>query len=107
MTDRLMGSLGLCRRAGRLVWGADAVGRAIAAGQAHLVVLAADLSEKSGRKAAEAAQAAGVPVRRLPATMEQLEQLLGRCTGILAVTGPDLAKLVAGSIGDDKEVMQI
>ena len=49
---------------------------------------------------------AGVEAR-VKEIMEQLEQLLGRRTGILAVTGPDLAKLVAGSIGDDKEVMQI
>ena len=48
MEDKLAGLLGMCRRAGRLTTGFDAVKALAAEGRAALILAAADLSEKSG-----------------------------------------------------------
>lgn len=47
MKDKLLGTLGLCRRAGKVSIGADKCSKAIKGGSARLVILAADASENT------------------------------------------------------------
>lgn len=73
----LGGLLGLARRGGRLAMGHDAVLRAVAARQAHLLLLATDASPRVVRRTREAAEAADVPLI-VWSTKSALGALLGR-----------------------------
>ena len=49
MPDKISGSLGLCRKAGKLLMGFDTVIEAIQKGEAVLVLLAKDCSDARAR----------------------------------------------------------
>ena len=96
MKPQFAPTLGLCMRAGKLVFGLDTVRAAAKEGKAALIVTAADLSEKSAKEAAFAAGKEGVPYRALPLTMEAFRQGIGKKTGVAAVTDEGFAaKLLA------------
>ena len=70
--------LGLCLRAGKLVYGDDAVAESVAAGNVRLIVLAADAGAAISRRAARLSETSRVPVLRLDAPAEQLGWAIGR-----------------------------
>lgn len=86
MNDRLMRFLGLCRRAGFLVWGADSVLKAIRERRALLVLCTADLSENSARDVRFGAEKSDIPLRVLDCTKEELGFAIGKLCGVIAVT---------------------
>lgn len=90
--DKLLGALGLARRAGALAVGTDSVLEAVAAGRAVLVLCAQDLSAASRRRLQNAVGDACVPVD-IPLSMDQLAPLLHKAAGVLAVTDKNLAVL--------------
>lgn len=75
----ILGLLGLCLRAGKLVSGDDAVADTVAAGDARLLVLAADAGAGITKRAARHAES-GVPVLRIADDAAQLGWALGRKT---------------------------
>ena len=86
MNDRLLSFLGLCMRAGKMLYGAETVIKAIRDKKALLVLCARDLSSHSANDTAYAASRHGVPVRTLPYEKEALSRALGRHCGVIAVT---------------------
>lgn len=86
-TDRLAGLLGIARRAGRLTIGFRAVAAQIADGKADAVLLAADLSEKTGKELRFAAKDKAVKLFRIPLNKQELAHLLGleKPVGVLAI----------------------
>ena len=101
LNSKLLSALGLCKKAGKLTTGFDAVERALRRGEVKLVVLAGDLSPKSaGRITALAAEH---KVRLLPtgAAMDDIERLLGKRAGILAVADQGLAEVVARQVEEE------
>jgi ribosomal protein L7Ae-like RNA K-turn-binding protein len=90
--DKLLGAIGLCRRAGALRAGFDAVCEAAGQGEAALVLLADDASERTRRKVREACKARCGTVD-IPLRQRQLAGLLHKKVGVLAVTDPHLATL--------------
>jgi len=91
MNDRLLNFLGLCMRAGYLIYGADTVTKAIRDKKALLVLLAQDLSPHSAKDMTFAAERDGVPIRTLPYPKEELSFALGRYCGVIAVTDKGFA----------------
>ncbi len=77
--------LGIARRAGKLVFGCDAVIEQVGKRQASLLILSCDLSERSRRRVLDVAEPYGVPCLSPPFAMAQFQHAIGRCTGILAV----------------------
>ena len=77
MNERIAGLLGIARRAGHIQIGFDAVVAAIAAGQARLVLCAADLSSKTDKEWRYTARGKDVPALRLPLSKEELSRALG------------------------------
>ena len=61
MSEQLLPSLGLVRRAGKLIYGFDAVQAACKDQTARLVLTAADLSQKSRKEIVRTAQMYAVP----------------------------------------------
>jgi ribosomal protein L7Ae-like RNA K-turn-binding protein len=94
MNSRLLSTLGICKKAGRLAEGFDPVAELIKSGGAFLVLTAADLSPKSGKEVAYIAQKHGVERIGISATMDGIRAVLGRRTGILAVADRGLAETV-------------
>ncbi|BCV24972.1 MAG TPA: hypothetical protein GXX50_00160 [Firmicutes bacterium] len=86
--------MGLARKAGRLKVGAAACRQALARGEARLVVLACDGSDRTQRTFQELAARAGVPVL-CPAGKKQLGHRLG-CdeVAVTVITDPSLARAV-------------
>lgn len=91
--------LGLARRAGRLEIGEEAVGTAARAGKAALVLLAADASENTKKRAESFAYTAGAPLANLDCGKAELGRALGLDgPAMAAVTDPGLAAAVAAKL---------
>ena len=90
----LLSLLGLARRAGKLSLGNDAAVESLRKGQARLVLLASDLSPRSRRGIAAAAQQAEAPCRETGASMEEIARAIGKHTGILAVNDEGFSKKI-------------
>ena len=89
--DALFQALSLCRKAGRLVMGFDAVEEAALSGKAWLALTAADASPKTASRL-RASIGDVVDVLALPLTMERLAPLGRRPMAVCAVTDRNLAK---------------
>jgi len=85
-------ALSLCRKAGALVTGFDAVKERVYAGQAQLVLCAEDLSAGT-RVRVERFCEGLVPVAPLGRTQAEVAHVLKKPAGVFAVTDPELAKL--------------
>ena len=90
MQDRLLSFLGLCRRAKKLVIGAETTVESVESGKSQLVLYASDFSRGSLKKVLHAAERCGVEAMMLPRNKEELskEELsiaLGRLSGVLSV----------------------
>lgn len=97
--DRITASLTMCRRAGQLQLGFDAVKDALTAKTVSLVLLAADASAKTEK---EIRFFAGeVPVRRIPLTMEQLSAFFRKKRAVLGVCGEGFAKKLLSYMQDE------
>ena len=94
-TDKLLGALGLCRRAGALTVGFDAVKDAVLMGKAHLVLYAQDASEGNVRRIQWMCREVGDACEALPLplTKQDLAAILHKAVGVLAVTDENLAVL--------------
>lgn len=105
MTNRLIGLLGLTRRAGKLTTGFDAVAGKVAAGKASLVLLASDLSDKTEKELRHAAGKRTPDIRRLPLDKETIAKALGlhKPVGVLAIGDSGLAAAIRRSCRDDLE----
>lgn len=93
MNDRILGLLGLMRRAGKLTVGYDAVSDRIKDQTAVLVVLAGDTSEKTEKNIRYTAEKYGVESVRIAPPMEEIGQSVGiGKAGVLAVTDSGFAE---------------
>ena len=88
--------LGLCFRAGKLVSGDDAVADTVFAGEARLLLLAADAGANIMRRAERHAEQKNVPVIRLTDDAQELGWALGRtATSICCITDAGFAAAAA------------
>lgn len=105
MNSKLMSLLSLCRKAGKLVTGFDEVRQAIWCSEAKLIILSCDLSPKRAEDIEYTAGSVSpaVKVVRSSHTMDELMQVLGRRTGIIAVTERGLADSVEAACSQTRE----
>lgn len=92
--DNLLANLGLCRRAGKLIFGFDAAVEAMETGEGYLLLTASDISPKTEKEIVYKARNAKFLVYKLPYTMEEMKLLSKKKVGIFAVTDENLAKLI-------------
>ena len=92
--DRLLSFLGLCKRAGYLISGADTVTRAVNEGKALLVLYASDVSQNSMKQVLRAAQDNNIPARELPRSKDELSFALGKHCGIVCTTDNGFAQKI-------------
>jgi len=101
MNDRLLSFLGLCKCAGFLISGADAVSKAIRESKALLVLQASDLSANSAGDTAFIASQHGVPIRRLQADKDELSYALGKYCGVICITDRGFSDKILSMLDED------
>ena len=91
--NKLLGLLSLCRKTGKLRIGFEPVKEAVQAGEADLVLYAADFSPRSkGRMELVLEQSGGPPrVYQTGLTMFDLSQVCGKLAGVVAVADSGFA----------------
>ena len=89
------GMLGICRKAGKLKLGMDMVKAACGTGEAKAVLAASDISTKSLKEISYHCGRNGVKLYALGLTMDRTAEVIGKRTGILAVTDAGFAKSFA------------
>lgn len=100
--EKVLGMLGLARRAGKLEGGYDICVDRIRLRRAKLVVAASDISEKSYKNLCFEAKRENVPARRLVADMETLSKSCGIKAGMAVITDGGFAKRIIEII-DEKD----
>lgn len=109
--DALFQALSLCRKAGKLVMGFDAVEEAAVKGKAWLVLAAADASPKTVQRLTRSVGDL-VDVLPTPLTMDRLAPLGRRPVAVFAVTDRNLARLcydrldACGAIKHEEEMTE-
>ena len=99
---KTLGLLSLCRRAGKLCTGMEAVLEKAGRGEAALILLAEDLSLRSAERLRNRLPVE-IPVRSLPCTMQTLSAVTGKAAGIMAVCDENFACGIRAMLSDDEE----
>lgn len=95
MEPKLSGLLGIARRAGHTVIGFDAVRAALSAGNAQLVLLAADCSPKTEKELRFAGQGKPCPISKISADKASIAAALGMEKPVAVVATDDRGFAVA------------
>lgn len=81
--NRLTASLTMCRKAGKLLLGFDAVTEAAKRGSVKLILLASDVSQKTVKEVRF--YAGEIPIRELPLDMDTLKLYFRKRTAVFGV----------------------
>ncbi len=100
MNNKLTGTLGICRRAGHLTVGFDAVKGLLIQHRAQLIMTAADLSEKTDKELRFVMNEHTAPLCSLPLDKAALAAALGlqKPVGVIATDDSGFAKAIAKHI---------
>ena len=85
MNEKILGLLGLMRRAGAIALGEDNSLETIRDGKGKILILAHDVSDNARRRAENAASGRNVETAELPASREELGAALGMSACSMAV----------------------
>lgn len=85
--NNILGTLGLCRRAGKAIFGFDAVIDELKSpkGKAYGVVMAADLSVKTKKEVLFYCGKYNKPAVTVNATLDEIGGVMGKRTGVIAI----------------------
>ena len=100
-TDKALSMLGICRRAGKLSCGHDAIKH----GRARLCLLSSDASPRLSAEFSRAASCEGrsVPVIKTPYTMEQIGRATSLRSAVLTVDDEGLASRINDLLINDSD----
>jgi ribosomal protein L7Ae-like RNA K-turn-binding protein len=99
VTDNVLNTLGLARRAGALAVGEEPVLEACKTKKARVLLVAADAADNTADKALRLADQSGAPLVTLPYDKAQVGFALGRSAcALLAVTDMGLAAALVGKL---------
>ncbi len=103
---RLMENIGLCRRAGKLIIGFEAVKESARDQKAKLILVAADASERTKRHVQAFARDGNPTVWEIPIVMAQLTDLLHKPAVVLGVTDAGLSGLLLSLKPTDEKTIE-
>ncbi len=106
MNDKLLGFLGLIRRAGKMTIGCDPVVDSMAKGSAWLVLMADDISANTKKVVLKNAKEYGVHTIVIKCTKEELSFAVGKLAAVVSVDDEGFAKSLEKKLADDKEECQ-
>lgn len=90
----VLGTLSICRRAGKLVGGTDEVKNTVKRGEARLVILTSDVSEKSRKDMAFICERHKTAIATVPETMFDIAEGVGKRYGVMAITDKGFAQSI-------------
>lgn len=90
--DKLLNFLGLCRRAGKLTTGNDAVVETIVKGESELVIVARDISPNTEKKLKKTCEANNVRLIKIDRSKDELSFAIGRFAATASVTDSGFAR---------------
>ncbi len=102
MNDRVLSFLGLCRRAKKLVIGAEVTEESVSGGKSLLVLYAADASQNSLKRVRRAAQENNVPMLCANRGKDALSRSLGRLCAVLSVEDKGFADRLCEMIDSEQ-----
>lgn len=102
---KIISAVSLCRKAGQLVTGFDAVTESVYKGKAALVLLASDVSEGTKKRIMRNCDDM-VPCLMMPVTQLDLSSITYKKVGVYAVTDENLANLCQGCLEQPKEEIE-
>ena len=99
----VLGFLGLCRKAGKLLCGHDVVKESIVSSSAKLVFLSSDAAERLEREMQHACTYNGksIPVYRTPICMDEFGISLGKKAAVFSVTDDGFANKILQKFGEE------
>ncbi len=99
----IMGFLGICRKAGKLLCGHDVVKESIISSDAQLVILSSDASERLEREMRHACTYNGknIPVLRTDFKMEDFYANVGRKSAVFSITDTGFATKLLQKFGEE------
>lgn len=83
MNDRILSLLGICKRAGKLITGADTTIDSIRKNKAKLVIFANDFSKSSKKSVQTAADECNVKTLTMSRSKEEIGFALGKICGVM------------------------
>ncbi|MCL2637161.1 MAG: ribosomal L7Ae/L30e/S12e/Gadd45 family protein [Oscillospiraceae bacterium] len=90
-------NLGLCRKAGELVMGFDAVVEALKAGKVKGILVTSDISLKTLKEVKFHAEKCSTEIVYLPEGMDEIKKIIGKTYGVLAITNEGMFSLFKNS----------
>ena len=103
MNDRILSLLGLCRRAGKLVIGADPTIESIIKGKSKIVIFASDFSKNSIKPVLTAAHSGNIKAFCINRSKDELSFALGKLCGVLSVEDKGFADKLSQLIENENE----
>lgn len=103
MNDRLLSIFGLCRRAGKLIIGADPVTDSVLKGKADVVVTTKDFSNNSKKNILKATEGTSVKVLKINRTKDELSLAVGKFCAVVAVEDKGFSKKIQELILKEQE----
>ncbi len=98
--QRILGILGLSRKAGKLILGFDMTVEAMQKGTAASVLLSGDCSERTARNIKRIAEETGTEVLILPLTIDEIGFAVAKRAGVLAVCDSGFTKKIKELLDD-------
>ena len=92
--EKILSALSLARRARKLVMGFDAVIDSVKKRETLLVLVSSELSPKTVKEAAFHCERLRVPMITAPVSLEEVERVLGKHSGVFGVTDQGFCKLL-------------
>lgn len=93
--DPVLSMLGLCRRAGKLSVGTQAVTTSIKRKRARLVIVAADISPKTEKELRYTAKDSALDILRVRHSLFEVGHAIGIKAGVVSVEDEGFAKAIA------------
>lgn len=107
MNDKILNFLGICRRAGRLTVGNDAVCEEITDNKAKLVIVSKDVSPNTEKKLRKICGFNSVELLKLNRTRDELSASIGRFGAVTAVTDEGFAKKLSELINNENQEVTV
>ncbi len=98
MEQKLRALLGFARKAGKLAVGTEAVKESVKRNRSHLVLIAADISQKSAKEIKFTCQRNNIKAAIITLGIDGVTQSIGTRAGILSVEDEGFAKAIAENI---------
>jgi len=98
--EKVMGLLTICTKAGKAVYGFDAVKESILEGKAKLILLSCDVSPKTAKEVRFNAQKTGIAVLGTDISIQEMGFKVGKRAAVTAVCDEGFAARFKAIIGE-------